>query len=152
MDLAYPISERSGTSLVLTGIEIGSIVTFSQKIAVSWKNGSSYGVDVLDADNKCDGAYFETRVMRPDRLKFSMFSEFIMAYNSLPTSTALTLTYDKNYAGSYTTPTSSQVIDTDRKTITLEEGIEATALQLKVVFDCHENATPSLESLDIFLS
>lgn len=151
-DLAYPISARSGTDLVLTGIEIGSIVTYNQKILVSWKNGTSYGVDILDSDNKCDGAYFETRVMRPDRITFSMFSEFIMAYNSLPASTALTISYDKNYAGSYTTPTSSQVTDVDRKLITLEEGIEATALQLKVVFDCNENATPSLESLVVSLS
>lgn len=152
LDLAYPISERSSGSLVTTSIEIGSIVTLGQKILVSWKNGTSYGIDILDADNKCDGAYFETRVMRPDRLTFSIFSEFRMAYNSLPASTALTLSYDKNYSGSYTVPTSGQVTDIDRKIITLQEGIEATALQLKVVFDCNENATPSLESLDVFLS
>jgi hypothetical protein len=147
MDLPYPISERSGTDLVLSGIEIGSIITVGQKIYVSWKNGTTYGVDELDSSSKLSGAYFETRVMRPDRLSYSTFSKFYMAYNSLPTSTALTLTYDKNYAGSYTTPTSSQVTDVDRKIITLEEGIEATALQLKVAFTCSSNSTPSLEYL-----
>jgi hypothetical protein len=90
--------------------------------------------------------------MRPDRLASSMFSKFLMAYNSLPASTALTITYDKNYTGSYSTPTSSQVIDTDKKLISLEEGIEATALQLKVLFTCSSDSTPSLESLNIFLS
>jgi len=147
MDLAYPISERSGSAFVTSGIEIGSIIVLGQKILVSWKNSSTYGVDLLDTSNRCDGAYFETRVIRADRLAHSTFSQFIMAYNSLPTSTALTLTYDKNYAGSYTTPTSSQVTDTDRKLITLEEGMEATALQLKVLFTCSTSSTPSLEML-----
>lgn len=152
LDLAYPISLRSGTDLVTSSISIGSIVTVGQQILVSWKSGTTCGVDILDPDNKCDGAYFETRVMRPDRLTHSTFSEFVMAYNSLPASTALTLYYDKNYAGSYTTPTSSQTVDVDRKIISLEEGLEATALQLKVVFGCYENTTPSLESLDVFLT
>ncbi len=151
-DLAYPISERSGGTFVTSTIEIGSIITLGQKILVSWKNGSTYGVDLLDASNKCDGAYFETRVMRPDRLVNSVFSRFVMPYSSLPASTALTLTYDKNYTGSYTTPTSSQITDVDRKIITLEEGIEATALQLKVVFTCSSNSTPSLEMLVAYLS
>lgn len=149
LDLAYPISERSDGDLVLTGIEIGAIEVLGQEILVSWKNDTSYGVDLLDSSNKLDGAYFETRVIRADRMKQTMFPRFEMAYNSLPASTAITLSYDSNYAGSYTTPTSSQVTDTDRKIITLEEGIEATALQLKCVFTTNSNDTPSLEVLDI---
>ena len=151
MDLAYPISERSAGALVLTGIEIGAIDVIDDQIIVSWKNGATYGVDLLDASNKLDGAYIESRVMRPDRLVLGMFRNLIMSYNDLPTLTDLTLTFDKNYAGSYTTPTSSQVTDVDRKFITLEEGIEAVALQLKVEFTTNGNDTPSLESIDILL-
>lgn len=150
LDLAYPISERATGALVLSGIEIGSIVVSGQILFVSWKNASAYGVDVLDTA-KLSGAYFETRAMRPDRMTFSTFKEFQMAYNSLPANTALTISFDKNYTGSYTTPTSSQATDTDRKIITLEEGIEATALQVKVVFTCATTTTPSLESLNITL-
>jgi len=152
MDLPYPISERSTGDLVTNGIEIGSIITIGQKILVSWKNSSTYGVDLLDDSNRLSGAYFETRVMRPNRDTLSTFSRFVMAYNELPTSTALTFSYDKNYTGSYTAPTSSQIIDTDRKIITLEEGIGATALQIKVVFTTNSNDTPSLESLLAYLS
>jgi hypothetical protein len=151
LDFPYPISERSGTDLVTSGIEIGAIAVVGQEIAVSWKHGAVYGVDRLDPSNKLSGAYFETRAMRPDRMKHSMFKRFDIAYNSLPASTALTLTYDKNYAGSYTTPTSSQVTDTDKKIIYLEEGIEATALQLKCTFTCSSNSTPSLELIDIYV-
>lgn len=151
MDLAYPISQRSGSDLVLTGLEIGSIAVLGQKILVSWKNGAAAGVDILDT-NRLDGAYFETRIMRPDRMTFSTFQEFTMAYSSLPANTNITIYYDKNYAGSYTTPTSSQTIDVDRKLITLEEGIEATALQLKIVFTCSGSSTPLLEMLVIGLS
>ena len=152
MDMPYPISERSGSAFVTSGIEIGSIITLGQKILVSWKNSSTYGVDLLDSANKLSGAYIESRIMRPDRLNNSTFSKFSMPYNSLPASTAITLTYDKNYAGSYTTPTSSQVTDVDRKIITLEEGIEANTLQLKVVFTTSSNTTPSLESVSAFLT
>jgi hypothetical protein len=147
MDLAYPISERSGGNLVLSGIEIGSIITRGEKIFVSWKNSTTYGVDILDYTNKLDGAYFESRIMRPDRYNFSTFTKFDMPYNSLPASTAITLYYDKNYAGTYTTPSSPQVTDVDRKIITLEEGVEATTLQLKVVFTCSGNNSPSLEAI-----
>lgn len=151
LDLAYPISERSGGALVTTGIEIGAIAVVGQEIAVSWKNGSTYGVDRLDTSNKLDGAYFEARVMRPDRMLKSTYTRFDMAYNSLPSNTALTLSFDSNYAGSYSAPTSSQVTDTDRKIIYLEEGFESSALQLKCAFTCNSNDTPSLEQIDIHL-
>ena len=147
LDLAYPISERSGGNLVLSGIEIGSIITRGEVIYVSWKNDTTYGVDALDYSNKLDKAYIETRIMRPDRYNFSTFTKFDLPYSSLPASTGVTLYYDKNYSGSYTTPTSSQTTDIDRKIITLEEGIEATALQLKLVFTCSGNNTPSLEAI-----
>jgi hypothetical protein len=146
MDLAYPISERSGGNLVVSGIEIGSIVTINQKIMVAWKNGSTKGVDLLSTD-RLDGAYFETRVLTPDRLSQSMWQDISLTYSDLPTNTGLTISFDKNYTGSYTTPTSSQTIDTDRKIISLEEGIEAVALQLKVAFTCSGTSTPSLEGL-----
>lgn len=152
MDLPYPISQRSGSDLVLTGVEIGSIEVLGQKILVSWKYNSTYGVDLLDADTKLDGAFFETRVMRPDRMMQTTFRQFIMAYNALPASTDLVISYDKNYTGDYTTNAvvSSHIPDTDRKFISLEEGIEAVALQLKVVFTTNANTTPSLEILDIY--
>lgn len=149
LDMPYPISERSGGALVTSGIEIGAIAVVGQEIAVSWKNSTTYGVDRLDPSNKLSGAYFVSRVMRPDRMKRSMFSRFDMAYSSLPASTALALTYDSNYTGSYTTPTSSQVTDTDRKIIYLEEGIESSALMLKCAFTCNSDDTPSLEQIDI---
>jgi len=152
MDLAYPISERSGGNLVLSGIEIGSIITQGEKIYVSWKNGASYGVDILDYSNKLSGAYIETRIMRPDRYNFSTFTKFDIPYNSLPASTNVALTYDKNYAGSYTAPTSPLINDVDRKILSLEEGIEATTLQLKLVFTCSGNNTPSLEALVCYYS
>lgn len=150
MDLAYPISERSGDAFVLTSIEIGSIEVLGQKILVSWKNGSTYGVDLLDASNKLDGAYFETRVMRPDRMKKTMFRQMLLAYNSLPSNTDITMSFDNNYAGSYTAPTSSHINDTERKFISLEEGIESVALQMKVAFNTDSNNTPSLEAIDIY--
>lgn len=145
LDLPYPISERTAGSFVTSGIEIGSVVTIGQKILVSWKNGSSYGVDILDDTEKLSGAYFETRIMRPNRYSLSTYKQMMISYSSLPTDTNITMSYDKNYTGTYTTPTSTHVIDTERKIISLEEGIEASSLQLKFVFTCNGNDTPSME-------
>ena len=152
MDLPYPISERSGGNFVLTGIEIGSIIVLGSKILVSWKNSTTYGVDLLDADTKLDGAFFESRIMRPDRMAQTTFPLMVMAYNELPSNTNLVMSYDKNYGGSYTTipVVSSHIVDTDRKFISLEEGIEAVVLQVKVVFTTSVNTTPSLEMVTIY--
>ena len=150
LDMPYPISERSGSDFVTSGIEIGSITVVGQKILVAWQNGSTKGVDLLDTSNKLNGAYFETRVMRPDRLKQTMWEDFELAYNELPASTALAITKDANYAGSYSALGSSQVQDSDRNVLRYEERLEATTLQLKCVFTTNSNDTPSLESLFVY--
>ena len=152
-DMPYPISERSGTALVTSGIEIGSITVVGQQILVAWKHDATSGVDLLDTSNKLSRAYFETRVMRVSRVDLSTWKEFVMAYNSLPASTLLTLTHDINYAGSYSAFASSQVDDTARKLLRIDgEGLEAATLQLKCVFTCSSNTTPSLEQIDIYLA
>lgn len=156
MDLPYPISERSGGSLVLSGIEIGSIEVIGQKILVSWKNGSTYGVDLLDESTKLDGAYFETRVMQVDRTISSQFAKFEVAYNDLPASTDIDLGYKLNYAASYTTvPTDDDRKRDDTKHLKMlfeKEGLSGVALQAKVSLTTNSNDSPSIERLDVYVN
>ena len=63
LDLPYPISERSGSSLVMSGIEIGGILAVGVDLYVSWKNGTTYGIDKLDYSNKMEAGYLETRLI-----------------------------------------------------------------------------------------
>jgi len=149
LDLPYPISERSGGELVLSGIEIGGILVVGTDVYVSWKNGSSYGIDKLDYNNKLELAYFETRAMVVEREKLTNFKKFIVAYADLPSDTAITIQYEKNY-GAFTDTT--EVVDTDRKIVQAEEGVEANVLRLKVSPTVSGNDAPQIESAGVFLS
>ena len=149
LDAPYPISERSGGALVTSSIEIGAILVVGNDIYVSWKNGSTYGIDKLDFSNKLDLAYFETRVMAIDREQFSRFSKFVVTYADLPASTDITIEYSKNYADPYVGTT--EVTDTQRNIIQAEEGVEATTLQLKVSPTVSSNNAPEIESAGVFL-
>ncbi len=148
-DLSFPISERSGGALVTSGIEIGAILTSGHDLYVSWKNGSSYGVDKLDYSNKLELAYGETRLIIPDRKFKQNFQDFTIAYSSLPSSTAIGLAYDSNHTGSYTSFAGTELLDdTDRK-LYQSEGmtIQANVLQLKLSFTVSSNNSPKFEGL-----
>ena len=150
MDMPYPISERSGGALVVSSIEIGAILAVGSDLYVSWKNGSTYGIDKLDYSNKLELAYFETRVMAVDREQLSVFSKFVVAYADLPASTDITIEYSKNYAAYVST---TEVTDTDRQIIYAdEESPEATTLQLKVSPTVSGNDAPQIESGGVFLN
>ncbi|MCR4305480.1 MAG: hypothetical protein NUV73_00160 [Candidatus Daviesbacteria bacterium] len=148
-DFPYPISQRSTGALVVTGVEIGVVLACGTNLYVAWKNGTSYGIDKLDWSNKMEAAYLETRIMTVRREEYFNISKFLVAYDSLPTSTDVTIQYAKNY-GSYTATT--EVTDTDRKIIYADsEGLEVNTLQLKLLFTVSSNNAPSLESAGVLL-
>src|SRR3990167_11464525 len=142
MDFSYPISERSGSDFVTTSIEIGAITISGFNVYVAWKNSTTYGVDKLDYSTKLDGAFFETRRMAVNREMLSTMSKFLLNYYQIPASCSIALAYDKNYAG-YVTMTS--IKDTDRLTVSSEEGVEASVLTVKATFTTSVNTAPSVE-------
>lgn len=149
MDQPYPISERSGSALVTSGISIGAILMVGEDLYVSWKNSTTYGVDKLDQSNKLEAGYLETTLMSADREKFSNFSKFLVAYASLPASTAITIQYSKNYAAYANT---TEVTDSQRCLVQAEEGVEANTMQIKILPTVNSNDAPEIESGGIFLS
>ena len=145
MDAPYPISERSGSDFVLTGLEIGAILVVGSDIYVAWKNGATFGVDKSDASTKLDGAYFETRITIVNREEQANFSDALIAYASKPASTDIDFYLDKNYAG-YGSAL-SKVDDTQRYIVrTKDEGTEFSTLQLKVKITTSVNNAPQIES------
>lgn len=143
MDFPYPISERSGSALVTSSIEIGAITVAGFNVYVAWKNGSTYGVDKLDYSNKLNGAFFETRMMALNREQLSTLKDVNFNYYEIPTSCDIALAYDKNYAG-YVNMTS--VTDTQRLTVSSQEGIEASVISIKATMTTSANTGPSIES------
>lgn len=145
MDAPYPISQRSGSDFVLTGVEIGAVLVVNNLVYVAWKNGTSYGIDKLDASNKLNGAYFETRIMNVNREEQANLSNALIAYASKPASTDIDFYLDKNYAG-YGSAL-DKVDDTQRCIVqTKDEGTEFNTLQLKVKVTTSVNSAPQIES------
>lgn len=149
LDFPYPTSQRDGANFILTGTTIGAVLVDGHDLYVAWKEDTNYGVDKLDASNKLSKGYLETRVMSATREPFSVFSKFLIAYESLPASTNIEILYDKNYTGSYAATT--EIKDTARKLIYAEEGVEANTLQLKLLVTSSSNSAPTIERAVVFL-
>ncbi len=148
LNLDFPISERSGGNLVLTGIEIGAIVGIGDQFLVSWKNGSTYGVDLLSLTLKIESGYFITRVASIDRLAQDNFGSVSVPYRSLPASTAIKVHRKVNHAVTFTEfdGTTEMETDTDRMVRRTTKNIgEANTVQVKVELTPNSNATPEVE-------
>jgi len=151
MDLSFPISERSGGAFVTSSIEIGAILVMGYDVFVSWKNGSTYGIDKLDYSTKLSGAYIESRVQTVEREMLQTFAKIVVPYASLPASTSVAIGYDVNYTGSYTTTTDNKD-DTGRKIISAEDSPEGTVIQIKLTLTTSSNNSPQIESAAIIPS
>jgi len=150
MDQPYPISARSGSDFVLTGLSLGAILVVGSDIYVSWKSGSTYGIDKLDASNKLDGAYIESRIMTVNREEFANMSKIVVSYADLPASTDIDMYIDRNYAG-YGSAL-AKVDDVDRNIIsTKDEQTDFSTLQLKIKVTTNSNDAPKIESAGVFV-
>lgn len=153
LDFPYPISKRSGSDFVLTGLNIGAILVVGSVIYVSWKDtvGSTVGVDKLDYSNKLDGAYFETMVMVIKREQFANFKEAVVPYFSLPDNTSINMYLDINHAG-FGTVVLNSVNDIQRKIVqSVQEGREFNTLRLKVMMTTSGNNAPEVESCGVMI-
>ena len=91
------------TSQGMTGVEIGSIVTFGSSMLVSWKKTvgetTTYGTDAFDGTNLYSGAYIQTRVLYRDRNDRTTYRKAIINYFDIQASsdnqsTPETVTFD----------------------------------------------------------
>lgn len=154
MDQPYPISERSGGNFVLSGLDLGAILVVGSDIYIAWKNNAgsgTYGVDKLDASNKLDGAYFDSRVLTVNREELANLSKTVVAYAELPALTDVDMYLDKNYAGFGTAL--EKVDDIARNILeSTEAACEFTTLQFRVKATTSGNTAPRIESAAIFLN
>lgn len=153
MDFPYPISARDvNGDIYTTGVEIGAIAVSGFDVYVTWRltvgETITVGVDKLDYSNKMEKAFIETRVMHVKREEFSTVDSVMWAYQSMPANTAVTLKLSKNYSA-YADMTS--VVDTDRLSVTSDQGEEMTVIQAKLTFTVSGNTAPSIESGAVFV-
>jgi len=77
----------------LTGTEIGALASDGDDIYVSWKDGSTYGIDVTDQSNKADAVYesLEFNAGHPESEKFWTMVKVVT--RKLPASTEVKVFY-----------------------------------------------------------
>lgn len=145
LDLSFPISEG-----VTSSIEIGAIIVSDFDILVAWKNGSTYGVDVIDYANKYTSAYLETTMLfQNKRDAVKTLANASAFYNSLPASTGVTFSYSLNGAA-YVAMQS--VTNSDLNEIRAQDSVGGVgSLQIKVAFTVSSNSAPVLEGLAVDL-
>lgn len=148
LDLAFPISSGE-----FSGMSIGAIIVDGLDLYVSWKGASTQGVDKLNWSAKYASAYIESmQVIPPTNRGFlKTLKEFRANYALLPTGTDITLKYDNNYSGTYTTLTS--VKDTNLLQKRSNKSINKIgALQLKLEFTVSSNDAPEIEDAEYFFN
>lgn len=144
LTLDYPISERDGDDFVLANIEIGAVVVSGYDMFVSWKNGSTVGVDKLDYDNKLNGAYIKTRAITLDRNLLNKFMKTQITYKEIPANCDVALKFANSLGGSFTNAGSDLKQDTNRFLYEYNKMIEGTYTILNVTLTVDGNNTPSL--------
>lgn len=146
LSLDFPISTDE-----FSGVEIGAIITRGSNMWAAWKSGTDVGVDKLDYTAKYEDAHLETVVLSPmkNRSEYKTLVRVHAPYASLPESTAVVLTYSKNYA-SYLAL--SSVVDALHSIVKSDKTIPKVGnIQLRLGLTVSGNNAPELEDLQVDL-
>lgn len=141
LDLSFPISSDE-----VSGMTIGAIIVDGADLYASWKGATTQGVDKLDYSNKYASAYIESRMLfGEERENLKTLGELKALYNSLPSGTGVTFSYNKNNAG-YVAMT--DVDDDKLNALYTELSIgEIGSLQIKMAFNVSSNNAPEIEKI-----
>ena len=134
-----------------TDIEIGALSTDGSNLFVSWKDGSTYGVDKIDFSNKYGSSYIEFLVFKTARHQQKEFDRFPCAWKPLPASTSVELKQDLDLSGSYTTVATADTDNsiTDEEKFTGNGVADGNLIQLRLDLTVSSNNTPEIEELGI---
>lgn len=138
------------SSAEVSDIEIGTIIGVGDIFIVSYKKPNGvYGVAKLDLNLKYENAYLKTRLIMPDRMKLTNFSEIFTGYRTLPSGCDITVETSKNY-GAFTPAPNPAIPDTDRNMNYSKDDIgEASTLQAKINFVVSGNDAPEIDLIQI---
>jgi len=136
--LEYVISQNK-----LVDIEIGAIVSVTNGFLVSWKDGSNYGVDRLDASNKYASPYMRTRLIMKDRRERVTLGQCDVAYASLPDSTDIVIKRSLD-GGSFETVESMKDAERLVKSTKVDIG-DCIKAQIEISCTVNANSAPEIE-------
>ena len=143
MSLDFPMSSGE-----FDGVEIGAIVIDGRDMYVSWKDGEDVGVAKLDYTAKYTGAYIDTMVLSDPKTRHQLKSltDVQVPYFSIPTDTAVAVSYKRGYESSFTSVPTRK--DSKRLVVYNASQIpEIANLQLKIVLTVDGNNAPQIEDV-----
>jgi hypothetical protein len=98
LNFSYPISTGTTSG---TGMDIGAITAVGNQIYVAWKDATAYGVDQLSTTVNQLSVVYETRMINLPTM--GIFNRFKLFFKPLASGETITLKYDKDQSGSWTT-------------------------------------------------
>ena len=140
----------------LTGIEIGALTMAGSDLLVSWKDGTVYGVDVLDSNNKADADYEGLDFDAGDSSIVKTFKTIKVVMKPLPSGCSIKVKYRANKKGnwvyaqlpdettSFATPDETEAI--------FNTGVSAGVYEVGVELYHSGNETPDILSINSYFT
>lgn len=141
LDLSYILSTGSKAT-----VSIGSIGVDNGTVFISWKDGSTYGVDVIDFTTRYNNANYETVVMGGNKPSAN-FKRVAVNFLPLPASCSVTVKYRTNGATSYTTLGTTST--TGKTNLLISTPINCETIQFQVVLGTSTSNTPQVNSINV---
>jgi hypothetical protein len=134
-------------STTSTTAEIGAMAAQGSNLFVSWKSGTSVGIDNIDYTMRYPTSYLESRVIRLDRAESNIYTRFVIGYVNMPANCSVQAYIKQNYASSWTELTLTP--DTIRKRYYSDLRLESNTLEFKVVLNSYQDDSPVIDHISL---
>lgn len=134
-------------STTSTTAEIGAMAVQGSNLFVSWKSGTSVGIDNIDYTMRYPTSYLESRVIRLDRAESNIYTRFVIGYVDMPANCSVQAYIKQNYASSWTELTLTP--DTIRKRYYSDLRLESNTLEFKVVLNSYQDDSPVIDHISL---
>lgn len=142
------------TKMADGGVEIGAVTSFDGDLFASWKDGSTYGVDTIDHNNKAKMEY-ESIIYDADHPESEKIWRMVklVATDRLPTGTKVEVAYKTNNDADWqeinTAEDNTALTSDDYKAMFPMEG-NAEECQIRLRVTPNGNDAPDIRSINTF--
>lgn len=141
LTLEYVPSTTSDT------LEIGAMAVQGNNLFVSWKSGTSVGIDNIDYTTRYATSYLESRVIHLDRGESNIYTKFVIGYVTMPTGCSVQAYVKQNYASSWTEIVLTK--DVIRNRYASDIRLESNTLEFKVVLNSSGASSPLIDYISL---
>ena len=148
-DLPFSMTLPYKISTGYTDVEIGAVmIAGSNKFLVSWKRGTTYGMDILDTSAKYTSGYFESQKYEiANGQKPTLVKGINFTAEPLPANTSITVQYDIDYSGSWS---DFATVTSANQGEMLSLLARAKVFQMKITLNTSGDNSPRIKRIDIF--